>query len=168
MKPAVMKAPYFFSTRDVQDWLKEKAEEPGGAECPCCGQLVKTYRRSISPKAARWLLWLCKYYDGIVVGQPDRPVDEIWISTTHYPVKGGDYAKLRHWGLVRKKPKDVSDKSRKAGMWQPTGLGIRFAKGQESVPKYCYMQLGQVISKSVETIHIGDILKGEVFQSPGP
>lgn len=152
-----MKAPALLQLFQVKAWVRDHAHGDG-AICPCCDQVVRVYKRGISSSSARWLIWLCKVFDEMVLKSPEMPVSEIWIDVRESPVRGGDYAKLRHWGLIQQKPRDISTVSKDSGLWQPTGKGVRFAGGQERIPRFCHIFNGAPLQFSEETISIGDIV----------
>lgn len=92
-----------------------------GAECPCCGQIAKIYKRSPYRRivvALMRLYWLNRqkegwYYIDSIYGAGDK--------------KGGDFAKLRFWGLVVLKSQSIGDK-RTSGLWHITVRGIEFVE----------------------------------------
>ncbi len=72
---------------------------------------------------------------------------------------GGDYAKLRHWGLAELKPNDDDPSKKDSGLWRPTEKGRRFAYRQIRVPRYVYLYKNKVMGFSEETISIEEALK---------
>ncbi|MDD5542857.1 MAG: hypothetical protein PHX83_06750 [Acidobacteriia bacterium] len=98
-----------------------------GIRCPCCDRLVKSYRRAMNADMARFLILLCREY---LAKPPGTFVD---IRTI--PVRGGDYAKLTHWGLVEQAVNDDPAK-RSSGLWRPTPRGLRFAQGEATEPSH--------------------------------
>lgn len=112
-----------------------KAEnEPGGARCPCCGQVCKVYKRHINSPMARFLIWLVRSYE-------QRPR---WIHLKQFPMiqnrrGGGDYGKLVHWGLVEQKPNTDDPDKRTSGEWRPTPKGIEFAHMRITVPDAVFL-----------------------------
>ena len=120
-----------------------------GIDCPVCGSHVQMYRRKIYPKMAKWLRWLVDRFDN---------TEHMWIDAHGSPIRGGDYAKLLYWGLVKRARDEGSGQ---AGLWQPTPRGCSFARGNLSVAKYAFVYLGKVEGFSDEKIVIGDILGEE-------
>jgi len=107
-----------------------------GITCPCCGQLCKVYRRRLNSAMARFLIWLARYsmdqgYDPNVGGP--------WVRMDRFPIiqrrpGGGDFAKLRYWGMIEEM--DNSDTSkRSSGVWRITPNGMSFARGNMPAPE---------------------------------
>lgn len=120
---------------DAQAWLMAHAE--GGAMCPTCTQHVQVYHREIHASMARVLIILHRHFEQ----------NSDWLHVPGYledlsrqlgaAVRGGDWAKLRYWGLIEEKPKaERKDGSKRAGFWKVTEKGHAFAKMQARVPKY--------------------------------
>jgi len=106
-----------------------------GVECPCCGQNVKLYKRSIHPSMAYALIkfygYSCKYGFGkyyflqAAVGEKANMI--------------ADFSKLRHWGLVVHKNEMREDGSRRNGYFMITTKEIDFVNKNLKVPKYVYL-----------------------------
>lgn len=118
----------------AQEVLKDHAKE--GAICPCCRQLVKLYERPITGAMAYVLILLHRHFS--------TPPIPGWVHVPSYltdmskmgsAVRGGDWAKLRYWGLLEEKPEDRKDGSNRAGFYRMTEKGHKFAKGEVKVPK---------------------------------
>lgn len=122
-----------------------------GCACPVCDQFVKAYRRSITVTMARWLIWLhgaCESSD-----HPAR-----WVDVRTSPVRGGDYAKLRYWGLAENMPNDRPE-TRNSGMWRTTARGARFVCRRAWAPRYLVIYNARVIEESAQTVCIVDSLR---------
>jgi len=105
-----------------------------GCDCPVCGQFVKVYRRTINKAMARQL---SQAYRKFGVGQ------EFHISDV-FPGGGGDFAKLRYWGLITEI--ENSDHNKKSsGKWYVTFSGAAFLKGTASVSKYVLIYNGKFL-----------------------
>lgn len=50
--------------------------------------------------------------------------------------RGGDWVKLRYWGLIEGKKGERKDKSKRVGLYKITEEGHKFAKGEIKIPKY--------------------------------
>lgn len=126
---------------EAQNYLRVHMKK--GVACPCCRQHVKVYKRPLSAPMARWLVWLVRTWRALFYNgqRPDKPGEKIWVDIRRAPVRGGDYAKLVHWGLVEQKPKDAnSNKDTKdSGMWAPTPAGIEFVRNRTKVPSHVYL-----------------------------
>ena len=96
-----------------------------GIECPCCNQWAKVYPRTLSHGYAKALI------------QIYREAHRTWVHVQSLPngPKGGDYAKLRFWGLLEKSP-ERQEGEQSAGMWRVTRAGRLFVLGRSEVPKY--------------------------------
>ena len=126
-----------------------------GGHCPVCDRWGKLYRRGISASMARQLIWLCLQdprEDGWVDVQRTAPV---WL------LRSPQLGTLRHWGMVLDAPvKGV--KSRTAGLWKPTAIGLEFAYNRISVPKYKYIYNDTVFDTEGADVTILDCI-GEHF-----
>lgn len=120
---------------EARDWLREHVEK--GAECPLCHQFSKVYRRTITSAMARALALI--WHEGgwgkkLYVHVPS--VD---------PARGGDVAKLEHWGLLEEERTVRTDGGR-AGYWRLTRRGEEWLEGRISVPKYARVYNGKLLS----------------------
>ena len=97
---------------EAQAWLKGRME--AGAVCPCCGQFAKVYKRTITSSMAFALVLVYRYFRS----------NRGWIHVPSYlaelakngaAVRGGDWAKLRFWGLLAPMPTVRADGSDRAG-----------------------------------------------------
>jgi hypothetical protein len=111
---------------EARRWLRERAMG-GGANCPLCHQHAKIYHRPINAAMARMMIdaWRVAGH-----GEFHQP--------TQVPGPGGDYAKLRYWGLIEDVGKLRADGG-KAGWWRITDLGEAWVRGLIGVPKYVYV-----------------------------
>jgi hypothetical protein len=70
------------------------ANRKQGCTCPCCGQYVKEYGRSIHTSMALMLIALYKRFES------DDALE--WLHVSRFPQMSfninGDYNYLRHWG----------------------------------------------------------------------
>lgn len=139
------------------------ARQDRGTSCPCCGATVKVYRRSIHGQMAAWLVDLCRASPtGYEAGASDRPLLSLnhprlrWVDIRRLPARGGDYAKLRFWRLVEHQ--DPGSDSGRSGLWRPTELGWRFARGQTTVPKFARVYRGQCLGFSGGRVSVRDCL----------
>lgn len=114
--------------RDAKKYLIENREE--GVICPCCNQFYKVYARGIHATMARNLIQL--YRKTVADGDGYYHVNDF-----ARPYGGGDFAKLRFWGLVEEMEKDPDDtETRTSGMWRITERGKLFARGELMVERY--------------------------------
>jgi hypothetical protein len=122
-----------------------------GCGCPCCGQYVKEYGRSIHTRMALVLVALHKHF----LATPGLE----WLHVSKFPANerfnsNGDYNYLRHWGLLEPHPQFV-------GHWRVTELGQQFLRGETRVPRKVFLFNNQRIGASDETISIQDALGSE-------
>ena len=113
-----------------------RANLDGGAPCPCCGQMAKRYRRTLNAPMCRALIALHRCGPG-------------WHHVNRLPIiqgrhGGGDFAKLRWWGLIDERAKGEDDTRRTSGLWRVTSLGQRFVYHGAMVPRYAFSFDGDV------------------------
>lgn len=133
----------------------ENSTDTEGSTCPCCGKLVKTYRRKLHAEMARFLIKLHKKYS-----RWQRPFSmrELY---PHANKATSDGSYLVHWGLVEKTD-NPNQSGAPAGMYTLTDKGLRFVHGQEFVPSHVHLLNNKVVGWSHQTISIYDSL-GEKF-----
>ena len=110
-----------------------------GVPCPCCDQLVKVYRRRINGAMALVLLALAK--QAIAKGSREwlhvpNFVRAIPFSANLSVKSGGDWSKLRFWGLIEMRSGVRDDGSKRNGWYRITQEGVDFALKKTTVPKY--------------------------------
>lgn len=117
----------------AQAWLREHLDE--GAPCPCCTQLARRYKRTITSSSARSLITVWR-----TVGH----------GTGHWPTilnhGGADEAKMVHWGLIDEAQVERDDGGR-AGYWRITDLGARWVRGEVTVPKFIHLYDGRLLGR---------------------
>lgn len=107
---------------EARAWLGEQLKGKG-ARCPCCTQMAKVYPRPIYAAQAAALITAYQTF-GRAPGK--------W-SDLNLP--GGDYAKLRFWGLIVDM-RAVRGDGGPAGWWQITDLGEKWVRGVVTVPRF--------------------------------
>ena len=94
-----------------------------GVECPCCGQLVKLYKRKLNIGMAVFLISLYK------LDQERHDwfhAREILALTKSYTTSR-DYCILEYFGLAEPREKDPEDTDRRtSGYWRLTDKGREF------------------------------------------
>jgi len=108
------------SIEAARAWLRQRLHE--GADCPVCTQRVQLYKRKLNSGMAKALIQIYRYGGASwtrVQDIPDGP-------------KGGDYAKLRFWGLLESSSERTDD-GNSAGYWRVTPLGVDFVQGRKRV-----------------------------------
>jgi len=104
------------SIQFARAWLRERLHD--GADCPVCTQRVQLYRRKLNAGMAKALIQIY-----IQAGTEWTRVQDI----PNGP-KGGDYAKLRFWGLLEPRGDQAGD-GNSAGWWRVTAAGQAFIHG---------------------------------------
>lgn len=146
---------------EAREWLMQHRDD--GAYCPCCGQFAKVYRRKLSSSMAYALVLIDRFF---------RETPHGWLHVPSYltenvPAKcgatfrGGDWAKLAYWGLLREQNRgDVHSIAGgpRAGYHRITDRGKLFVRGKIVVPKYVFVYDGEPMGFSEETTSIDDAL----------
>lgn len=128
----------------VRTYVFERIEE--GVHCPACTQLAKVYRRQIYAGMARSLILMYRH------GGTD------WVEVSKVTgSKGGDYAKLAHWGLIEDS-KLVRKDGGKTGWWRVTPAGQLFVLGKVKVLKYALIYDDHLRGHEGEPVGIQDCL----------
>jgi hypothetical protein len=143
---------YFYEGEDLEGaerWMRKAAYRTGGTHCPCCGRHVQVYKRKLTRDMARFVVLLLKEY---------RKIPGTWVDVRLFPVRGGDYAKVAHWGLAILKENESDPEKKNSGLWKPTQLGVRFAVGAEKVPSHVHLYLNEVVGYSHRLIDVREAL----------
>lgn len=114
-----------------------------GSECPCCGQMVKSYRRKLRANHVKFLL------DVI-----EKTREQEWVHYRECRHAGRDYNYLAHFGLAEFKER---------GLWRPTTTGKIFALGQCEVPAWIEVYNNRVIGVAKTTVRMQDCLNAGDF-----
>lgn len=133
----VMHAPPGATLQGAREWLRDNYRDEG-ARCPACKQIVREYRRTIHAAMAEKLIQFWRTYGTMN-----------WGERTPLMLKGragaadggGDFAKLRYWGLIEESNDERQDGGR-AGWWRVTQVGALFVQNQQAVPRYAYVYDG--------------------------
>ena len=148
----------------AKDWLRARVRK--GAPCPCCNQFAMVYERSITGAMAVALVPIERYFR----------TNTDWLHAPTYltanspvgvTIRGGDYAKLVHWGLLEEKPEVRDDGCPRAGFYKITPAGVEFALGRSRVPRHVaiYNQQPVASRKPFETVSIHDVLSKVKFKN---
>ena len=101
---------------------------------------------------AAWLIWLerrCEH-------TPE------WIDVKEFPLRGGDYAKLKHWGLAHASPgktgaaKDGTSSS--SGLWRSTDKGRSWVYREIRVPSHAYVYNDHLVDYTDKMVSVEDAL----------
>ena len=124
-----------------------------GSHCPTCDQYARRYKRKLNSSMARGLIWLYKATDDFIHVRQNAPR---WLAT-----KGGDFAVMRHWGLIEEKPHAGTDK-KTSGIWRITQAGVAFVQIDSVLHSHAYLYNDEFLGFWGELVSIKDAL-GEHF-----
>jgi ssDNA-binding Zn-finger/Zn-ribbon topoisomerase 1 len=132
-----------FDLDDTKQWLK-KNYEGTGCKCPACGKHVQLKDRTITSAMAKALIAISKHQGEVNISELKE-------------IRGGDYAKLRYWGLIEEV---------RSGRWQITHKGRQFVHDKVRVPKVAWVYNKRARSfNEEETINIREALgKPSLYQ----
>jgi len=142
---------------EAKQWLRDRFDD--GASCPCCHQYVKLYKRKLNSSMALAAVYIFKYFQA----NPDTD----WLHVPSYlsriissaTVRGGDWSKLRYWGLIEDQKGVRSDGSERVGNYRITPAGKAFVAGTLRVPKHVFLYNGTVVKREdSETTSIDEAL----------
>jgi hypothetical protein len=136
------------SLREAQEKVQEARENGTNINCACCGKPVALRPRGLNKGMAHFLCLLVIRF---------RSTGN-WIDVKTISSRGGDYAKLRFWGLIEQKPNLDSSKG-DSGLWRPTQKGIDFVDLKISVPSHVYLMDGVFKNFSKSTLYIDEVKK---------
>lgn len=127
-------------------WLRARFND--GADCPCCHQHVKLYKRPLNAAMAYVLFLVYRWHTGKTAGGLPNPE---WLHVPGHIAKEvagnprraaavrGDWAKLTHWGLLEAQASKRDDGSKRTGYYRITERGIAFVRGMCTVQSYIYI-----------------------------
>jgi hypothetical protein len=140
------------SLTEAKAWLRDRLDD--GAECPCCTQYAKVYRRHLNSAMAYALLLISKHFRK----------NEAWLHVPTFlngqgvVARGGDFAKLVHWGLLEAQQGERDDGSSRVGYYVITPKGIAFVENRVRVPKFIRIYDGKPMKPSEERVNIIECL----------
>lgn len=125
---------------EVRDWLRGLAKGMG-ADCPCCGQFCKVYKRTLGTATATTMIALWRRGEG----RDYVNVPELFNSMGGIHGGTGDGTKGHHWGLMEQMPGDREDGSKRNGWWRLTDLGREFVQSHIKMPRYADVYNGRTL-----------------------
>jgi len=150
------------SVRESRVWVKENRRD--GCRCPACRQVVAERKRHLHHSMARALLLIFWYFQR----NPGKNWLHVESYLKHLPVSRalrGDFAKLRFWGLIEKRPGAKDDGNPSSGYYAITAKGKKFVRNEISVPPYFWMFNGKCrgFAQDEEEVYIKDVLQKKFF-----
>lgn len=131
-------------------WIGHNAKADGGAVCPSCDTLIKYRAYKIDSKLSRFLIMLYRLYPtGTTIN-----IVQLLASTKQDMVRGREWTKLRHWGLIAAGGLGQSEKN--------TDVCALVQRGQDFVykglriPKMLWTIDEQVVGVGEDTIIISE------------
>lgn len=114
---------------------------------PITGRSAQVYDRGITRKMVEVLVVI--YY--LTKDKPKK-----YVGASELKTRGGDYGKLRHWGLIEQRIDLDASGTRgiRTPAWRVTPKGVRFVEGEISIPKkvlvFADRRVGFVDDKTVD------------------
>lgn len=127
-----------------------------GSKCPCCSQHVKLYKRRLNANMCYYLIQLYRFTKHSEKGEKYFSVEKIGLN---YQL-GGDWARLRHWGLIEEM-KNHDETKRTSGYWGITEKGKEFVNMQIKVPEKLLINNNQVHGFEGKEIDLKQALKNK-------
>lgn len=147
---------------DSRAWLASRIND--GAACPCCAQFAKVYRRPLTGSMA-YVLLLIERWTRTSMRTEWLHVPSYLSEQSHVgvAVRGGDWAKLVHWGLIEERPVVRADGARHAGYYRITQLGLDFVNDRVLVPKYVFLYNRKKLDRTTDKMVSIDKALGKNF-----
>ena len=138
------------SMEEAKQFLREKWTE--GANCPCCNQFVKLYKRPFNSGMAYSLILIYKLH----LKYPNEWIHLQEKFATEYKLNSNsmDYSQLERWELTERMRGIREDGSSCVGFWRITQKGIRFVLRKTTIPKRVHIYNDKVYGFSGEEIYI--------------
>jgi len=139
-------------------WIRDHLK--GGSTCPCCTQLAKRYKRKLNSSMAYALVLIYRAFRGERQEWLHVPDYLTEVCRTGPTIRGGDWAKLVHWGLIEPKSDEIrSDGSKRVGFYRITQRGRDFVEGRIRVPQHVLIYAERCMGTSEETTSLEEALK---------
>ena len=111
-----------------------------GLRCPCCNSFLKVYKRKMHQEMAYLLIRLYK-----LRLSDYHHTNTLVALTGEFRFRGGDWALLRHWGLIEKMPKNPLEDKKSSGFWRITTMGKLFVEGVAKMPSHVMIYNGDFV-----------------------
>jgi hypothetical protein len=150
---------------EAKVWLREnvpvpKDNEPlGEAECPCCRQLVKIYRRKMDVAKAMAIILFYQTWPAPGGEYTHVPTFLKNGGPRHQEVlRSREWQRLADWDLLEHQPGLRDDGSKLTGYYRLTAQGVQFAKNELSVPESLTKYEGRTLKKAARLVSIDQVL----------
>lgn len=131
----------------LQDYVRDSAENTKNFHCPVCEKRATVYKRKLHSEMARFLISLYVR---------DRIYSRYYTMREIFPGSNkaaSDGSYLVHWNLVEKAD-NTNSAGAPAGAYKITFKGKAFVAGQLSVPSHCHMYNNEVVGWSDKHVMI--------------
>jgi hypothetical protein len=149
----LMKLPEFETMQEAKDYLRTNLQK--GANCPCCGQYVKLYKRKLNSGMAYALVKIYRFQYDNWFHINDLLEKKIALAQLEMP-------RLQYWRLVERKDNEDDPTKKHSGVWRLTDRGIAFVEGMIYVKKHVYVFNSKCYGFSEEETTIQEAL-GDKF-----
>lgn len=136
---------------DAKKDLRANWHKPKGVECPCCGQLVKLYKRKLNSGMAVTLIRIYQHH-----GINNVNVKEFLLKNGFK--NNHDWTLLRHWKMIQEVPDDKDPEKKSSGVWHITETGLKFLSNEYTAPTHILIYNNKLQGFSSETLRIEDSL----------
>jgi hypothetical protein len=161
---------------EMRAYVAEHAS--GGVRCPCCGAMVEVRERPLTTVNAQGLALACRYLDDVAGSDGWLALGEFFAElhrrgAIEGKASGGDYAKLRFFGLIEPERAPRPGQRRTGGgRWGVTALARAFVRGEATVPANVRICMNEMVGQSERRVSLADVLgpkrSGALAQGPLP
>lgn len=157
-KTGFTKDPEEATLEEAKEWLRQRVRE--GANCPCCFQYAKIYRRVMPSSAVYLLIRSYRLFGTKWYSVPDELAPAL--EPDHRgKLNGGDYAKLVYWGILQEGKGSRDDGSPRTGWFRVTEEGEQFVLGKTRLPSHVFIYDGEKLNlDDRETLDVKEALQG--------
>lgn len=138
------------SLAGARAFVMERRFRPEGTVCPCCDGIAKVYPRKFNKTLARILMVLARW-DVENSGQFHHVKNEWQWANWSF---NAEYARMVDLGLIEEPAEGRADGNPNTGFHRITHKGVRFVKGEITIPERVFCYKGKVIDESPEQINI--------------
>jgi len=121
---------------EAREEFREAIRAEELAECPCCARRARARKRKLSSTMARYLAAMA----AAQIESRGAPVDVTKLPIYQSGTQRGDYAYMRHWGLIERLPEILDNQDGgPSGVWRVTEMGYAFVWGRVLVPSHAWI-----------------------------